>query len=271
MAKAVTDREGSAEAVAAAAETHVARVNEAFTKRFGDFATKKEKAEKGLPDMGFALVLVARALRASIGALVEASTAHDRELADDDAPREARDAAAAELVRLMVGIRAAVEVVFGKRGLKALGIDGRTPTDAKAILEHTRSFLRHLEDPAMEMPPLIQQGVHVEPQVWAGKLRAPLGKLEAARKVVAREEREAQATGDAKAKAILAFDDMFAAGAGFISASLGLVGEWELAAKTRPSLRRAGAIETSVDEEEVGELGGAPEEREAGGAPAIDE
>lgn len=250
MAKQVTDRESSAESVAAAADTHTDKIRKAFEDRFGKHLHAKEK----MPDIGLVLLLVSRALRATSATLVEASRAHDAELADDAAPREARDGAAAELVSLTVGIRSTVDTVYGQAGLKALGLDGRTPTDSKAILEHGRNLVERLGDPKLVWPKALQSGVKLTPSVWVSELEGPVKRLAEARKDVAREEREAQATGVVKAKAMSANDGMFSEGAGFISATLALVGEHELAEKTRPSTRRAG---TTAAVEEMG--GGAVE------------
>jgi hypothetical protein len=112
MAKQVTDRESSAESVAAAADTHVDTIRRAFEDQFG----KHLRAGEKMPDIGLALLLVSRAVRATSQALVEASRAHDAELADDAAPREARDGAAADLVSRTVGIRSAVDTVYGQAG-----------------------------------------------------------------------------------------------------------------------------------------------------------
>lgn len=77
-------------------------------------------------------------------------------------------------------------------------------------------------------------------------------RLAEARSDVARAEREAQATGVSRAKAMSAHDSVFTSGAGFISTTLSLVGEHDLAEKkTRPSTRRAGTTST------VEEAGGA--------------
>ena len=78
-------------------------------------------------------------------------------------------------------------------------------------------------------------------------------RLTEARKDVAREAREAQATGVVKAKAMSAHDAMFSVGASFISAALSLVGEHELAERTRPSSRRPG---TTAAAEEASEGAG---------------
>ena len=246
MAKQVTDRESSAESVAAATDTHIDKVRQAFEERFGKHLRGKEK----MPDLGLALLLVGRALRATSEALVEASRTHDAELADDAAPRKARDSAAAELVSLTVGIRSTVDTVYGQAGLKALGIDGRTPTDSKAILEHSRNLIQRLEDPKLAWPKALQSGVKLDPKVWVGELSGPVKRLTEARKDVAREAREAQATGVVKAKAMSAHDAMFSVGASFISAALSLVGEHELAERTRPSSRRPGT--TAAEEASEG-------------------
>ena len=249
MAKQVTDRESSTESVAAAADAHTDTIRQAFEEQFGKHLHGKEK----MPDMGLALALVGRALRATSEALVEASRLHDAEISDDAAPREARDSAAAELVSRTVGIRSTVDTVYGQAGLKALGLDGRTPTDSKAILEHARNLIKQLSDPKLIWPKALQSGVKLSPHVWIGELEGPVKRLAEARKDVAREERELQATGVAKAKAMSAQDAMFSGGAGFISATLALVGERDLAEKTRPSSRRAG---TTAAIEEAGAAAG---------------
>ena len=78
MAKQVTDRESSTESVAAAADTHTDTIRQAFEDQFGKHIRGKEK----MPDMGLALALVARALRATSKSLVEASRIHDAELGE---------------------------------------------------------------------------------------------------------------------------------------------------------------------------------------------
>lgn len=242
MAKEVMMREAAAEAVAAAAEANAGRVAEAFAERFKAYLPKKQAA----PDMGTALLAVAAALRGAAADLVSKSEAHDAELADDAAPRDARDSANAELIQALVPIRAATETVYGRAGLKALGIEGRTPTDPKAVQEHARKLVKQLEDPKVKLPKP-QEGVSVNKAVWLAKLKKPLGVLAQARKDVAREEREAQITGNAKTKAMDAFDDVFGVAASFTSTMLELIGEDDLAARVKPSPRRRG-VTAEVEE-----------------------
>src|SRR5262245_2157906 len=121
MAKQVTDRQGAVNMVASAAETHADRIQEKFQELFSDVLDKKEK----MPDMRLVSLLCARKLRRVNVALVSASDAHDRELADDAGPREARDAAAATLTKEVVEIRGALEIAFGAGILTELGLDGK--------------------------------------------------------------------------------------------------------------------------------------------------
>ena len=64
-----------------------------------------------------------------------------------------------------------------------------------AILEHARNLIQRLEDPKLVWPRALQSGVKLDPEVWVGELSGPMKRLTEARKDVAREEREAQATG----------------------------------------------------------------------------
>lgn len=235
MAREVTGREASAEAVASAAETHAAEVAKAFVAKFKQHVPKKEE----VPDVGVLLRTLAKALRTQSADLLEKSAQHDAELADDAAPREARDTATTELVQAMVTIRSACEVAYGRVGLKALGIDGRTPTDAKAIQEHAGKFVAQLKSPKVKLPPP-QEGMSIDHAVWIAKVEKWLPVLAQARKDVAREEREADATINAKNKSMEAFDELFGVVAAFTSSMLDLIGEDDLAARVKPAARRRG-------------------------------
>lgn len=236
MAKQVTDREGATETVCSAAETHASRVQTGFAAQFSPFLQKGEK----LPDLALALTLIARAQRAATADLVEKSDALDKELGDDAEPRELRDASTASLISTSVAIRAAVETVFGAPGLKLLGLDARTPTDPKQIFAHARKLQKQLASPKLKLPKSLQPAIKVSPKQWVKDLDKPLLTLTKALKDVAREEREAQAATDAKAKSLVDNDGLFTRGAGFISAALELTGDHDLAQRVRPSARRPG-------------------------------
>lgn len=250
MAKQVTDRQGSTETVASAAETHAARAGEAFAASFADCLEGKEK----MPDVPLLLTLVARKMRRLNAALVSASDAHDAELADDAAPREARDEAAARLTAEVVDIRGVVESAYGPAMLRSLGLDGKTEVEPKAILAKSRKLASALSDPKRKWPKPRRKGLKVDPSEWAGDLETYNAKLEQALKDVMRETREAQAALDTKDRAMDANDDAFQRIARFVSALFFLVGDDTLATKVRPSARRPGTLL----QEDAGEDG--PEE-----------
>lgn len=238
MAKQVTDRQGSTETVASAAETHAARIAEAFTASFADCLEGKEK----MPDVALLLALVSRKLRRTNAALVKASDAYDAELADDAAPREARDEAAAALTAEVVDIRAVIEAAHGPAMLRSLGLDGKTEVEPKAILSKSTKLASALADPKRKWPKPRRKGVKVEPKEWAVDLETYNARLDQALKDVMRETREAQAALDTKNRAMDANDDAFQRIARFVSALFFLVGDDTLATKVRPSARRPGTL-----------------------------
>jgi hypothetical protein len=238
MAKQVTDRQGATETVGSAAETHAERIAKAFEEMFGDCLEAKEK----MPDIALALKLVARKLRRTNKALVDASNAYDKELSDDAGPREARDEAAASLTAEVVGIRGTIESVFGAAILESLGIDGKTEVEPKAILAKAKRLVSELKEPGRKWPKPARKGVKLNPGEWVGDLEAWITTLEKALKDVARETREAQAASDAKERAMEANDDGFTRIARFVSGLFFLVRDDKLAKKVRPSARRPGTV-----------------------------
>lgn len=236
MGKQITDRQGAAEMVASAAETHAARIADGFQAIFADAAQGKEK----VPDMALVTTLLARKLRRDNLALVKASDAYDRELADDAEPREARDESAAALTAEIVDIRAVLESAYGPAILTKLEIDGRTDIEPKAILSKAKKLVTALEDPSFKWPKPTRKGLKITPTEWSADLKAPISRLEKALKDVARETREAQAAQDLRDRALATNDDTFSRVARFLSAAFHLIGDDALAKKVRPSSRRPG-------------------------------
>lgn len=263
VGKQVTDRQGAAELVASAAETHAARIADGFQATFADCLSGKEK----MPDIALLVALFARKLRRTNAELVAASDALDKELADDAAPRAARDEAAAALTAEVVDIRAVVESTFGMATLKSLGLDGKTEVEPKAILAQARKLSAALSEPARKWPKPLRKGVKVDPSAWGADLDAWIPKLEKALKDVARETREAQAAQDKRDRALSANDDVFTRVARALSAAFIVAGDDTLAAKVRPSARRPGTVS---DEKEEGSADDNPTEASTPNPPKDD-
>jgi hypothetical protein len=238
MAKQVTDRQGATNFVASSAETHADELQEKFNANFAPFLEPMEK----LPDVGLVVRLIARRLRATTAILVDKSDAYDKELADDAAPREARDEAAATLTSEIVEIRSLLEAAYGPSILREIGIDGKTDVEPKAILAKAKRLVDELKNPSRKWPKPRRKGVKIEPTSWIDDLMAPIQALEKALHDVAREAREAQAASNAKNIALDHNDDVFARSATGLSALLRLVHEDALAARVRPSGRRPGTV-----------------------------
>ncbi|MEZ4313929.1 MAG: hypothetical protein R3F14_38395 [Polyangiaceae bacterium] len=234
--KQVVDRQKSAQAVVAAAQTHAARVGEAVAKAL---PTGKKGEEKAATEK--LIGLAAAGLAEAAAAMVAADEAHLSELSDDNGPREARDAAAAALAEEIVSLREWVTGLYGSKAGRALGFSDQTPRDATALARFAGEISAALRNATLPAPR--RKGVK-----WAAAeaadtldgLRAP---LESALAKVALEAREAQATLADKAAAIDRYDDVFRRVAMFLVGVFTLAGETALADRVRPSSRRPGQTE----------------------------
>jgi hypothetical protein len=236
MAKHLTDRQGATELVVRAAETHADRVGKVFEAEFSRYVLGKER----MPDIGLALKLVARAMRDRRKTLADA---HDR---DVESSRGAEDDPAARLSAEVAFIRATVEGVYGAAGLKALGLDQKPEIEPMALLSQARALSERLGSPDVELPAPLRRGFRVDTVELKDDLEELIDALDlplqrgASGVPSVPGAPSAQATREAKARALAANDDLFGRGAEFISAAFRLVGDEALAGKVRPSAHRPG-------------------------------
>lgn len=236
--KLVTDRQKSARAVVAAASTHGAIMGEALKGLLSPHLQGNEQ----VPDVGLLCLLVGRLLLSQNEKLVAADAAHEAELSDDAAPREARDKAAVLVRQVLVDLRATVAAVHGSAGLKQLGLTGATPVDPSVLAVEGAAALKSLEDATISLP-APRRGTSLDRQAFADDLREHLAPLQSALASVAREAREAETTGAAKQAAMAANDQAFSLGAAWLTATFSLAGKEDLAARVRPSVRHPGQTE----------------------------
>jgi hypothetical protein len=235
--KATLDRQKSARYVGAAAATHAGEVGAALGAVLAPYLRKGEK----LPDLTLLTLLVGRSIEGANAALVEADAAHERELSDDAAPREARDEAAAAIRETAVDLRAAVDAAHGPAGLRAIGLDGAVPVDPEALGRLAEDVASRLEDAHVKLPKA-RRGLSIDRAAFAEDLRATLPALRKALGDVAREAREAEQTMSKKRAALAANDAAFTAGADLLSALFWAAGQTELGDRVRPSRRRPGQV-----------------------------
>jgi len=252
--KQVTDREKSARAVAAAAETHASQIAAGFDRALSVHVRPGET----LPDTGLLARLIGRKIAADNAALVAADRAHEQELSDDDGPREDRDAAAAKVRSVLVDLRGAVESSYGSRGLTLLGLGDAIAVDPSVLATAGVSAQKALNDAKIELPKPKRAGMMVNRAAFALDLTAELPALQKALAKVATEDREKEGTQRVKNEAMAKNDASFTQGADYLAASCQVAGMSDIAAKVRPSGRRPGRVESEDD-------AGAPAAEPAGG------
>jgi hypothetical protein len=246
--KKVLDREKSSRAVIAAAESHAGEIAEGISREFAPYLKKGET----MPDIELLAALAARRLKQEIEALVSADRAHEAELSDDTAPREARDEAADKVRVILVDLRDAISTAYGTAGLKVLGLVGAVPFDPSAIKSLAEAVHTALSAGGAALPKARQKSVKVDLKGFAADLAIELPALTKALENVAREEREAKTTLGAKSAAMASHDRAFSRTAGLVSA-LAMSGELEnIATTVRPSARRSGRTAAEEEEQESG-------------------
>ena len=241
--KQVTDREKSARAVAAAAETHAAQIAQGFARELSPYL----KPGEAMPDLTLLASLIGRKLLADNAALSTADHVHERELADDDGPREDRDEAVANVRGVLLDLRAAVEAVYGARGLTLLGLGAAVPTDPSVVATTAGNIHSALLDQKIKLPKPKRVGMKLDRADFAEELAAELPGLTKALAKVAKEDREKEATQRAKNEAMARNDATFMSGATFLAASCQLAGLADIAAKVRPSGRKPGQTASQDD------------------------
>jgi hypothetical protein len=239
--KQVSDRAKASRALAQTIETNAAAIAEGVKAALG---TKGAKA----PDVGPLLAALASLVTVRSDALAAADQAHELEMADDQAPREARDAATEKGRETLVDLRAALAGAYGNASLPKVGLTGPAPQDPQALLAYGRKVNESLAQVKLGAPK--RKGVQVDLKVFGKELDTQLAALESALKAVARETREGQATQAAKAKALDENDKAFLRAGTVVEALARLAGLDEVADRARPSARSPGLRENDEPEPE---------------------
>ena len=245
--KQVTDRQKSARAVVAAAETHAADIATGVKRELSPHLHKGET----FPDVALLVRLISRRLHADVTALVDADQAHEKELSDDAAPREDRDTAASKIRSILVDVRAAVDATYGAKGLTLLGLDQAVPVDPSVLATTADAISKALRDASIKLAKPKRAGMKIDRAAFADEIDAELPALKKALANVAKEEREREVTQRAKNAAMEKNDATFSRGAGWLAASCMVAGLDDIGSKVRPSGRRPGRT-ASTDEEEDG-------------------
>jgi len=231
--KQVTDRQKSADSVIAGGETHA----EAIQQALAELVKPPLKKGEGPPDVGHVVRFSCGLLRAAKDRMVKADEAHEAELSDDPPVRAARESAQAALRLDLVNLREMIIGVYGQPTAAKLFV-GSTPEDPVVLSRFAGEVADNFKK--IKLPAPRVKGAKLDADDAIASLTDKRAQLDATLEGVQREVREAQKTLGAKNAAIAAYDRTFTGVATTISGLLLLVGETELAAKLRPSTRRAG-------------------------------
>lgn len=244
--KQVTDRQKSATSVVAAGETHADLVAVNLQTLLSPYLRDGEV----VPDFRVLTRLISRALADANSAMVLADEAHHTELADDAAPRGARDQVAAALYNELTELREWLTGVFGAGVDRRFGFSDLTPRDPVPLERFAGEVTTALATQPLPAPR--RTGVTWSPSESIHTLEALRAELRGHLKDVAREVREAHATLIAKNTAMATYDERFICVATALNGLFRLAGHTDLAARVRPSTRRAGQTESDTEAEDGG-------------------
>jgi hypothetical protein len=240
VSKMVSDRIAVSRTVVSSLQVHGAEVGEALEKHLFPQGPP--------PHLTVAMVIEAlgRVLEHSSRDLATADLAHAAELADDEAPRAARDQAIADVRARIISIRGTLSSVFGNSILSAYGLEGETPDDPELLAHRAASIAKLLaERPIVEQSK--QAGVTVNAAALAHSLQEPMKSLTLALGDVRREEREAQLTLKARNGATADWNADYQGVADTATGIFELVRRSDLAELVRPTARRRAGMTEQGD------------------------
>lgn len=246
VSKVVSDRVAISRTLTSAIEVHGAEVATALEK-----ALFPNGAPANCDVRVFLAALKAHAQRAADDVSGK-DQAHAVELADDAAPRQARETARTALREGIIGIRSTLEGVYGASILSVYGLAGETPTDSDELLHMaatTEELLR--SRPLTEKP--LRIGITVDAKAIADDLQGRIAELRTALGDVRREEREAQVTREARNAALIAWNSSYQGAATVTTGLFELAGNSALAERVRPTARRRAGLPEEADNEGNGE------------------
>ncbi len=236
----VSDRIAIARTVLSSLSVHGAEVSDDLEKiLFPDGAPAHLTVAMVLTALGATIERATSALR-------EADLANAAELADDDAPRAARDQGVSDLRARIISIRGTLSSVFGNAIVGVYGLAAETPEDADLLVHRATSIASLLAS-----RPLVEKakhdGVTVDAALLGKSLEKPIAHLTAALADVRREEREAQLTLKARNAAAVVWNTRYQGVADAVTGVFEIVGQADLADRVRPTARRRAGIAETAD------------------------
>lgn len=198
---------------------------------------------EGLPEKDVKRIIDALCdtLERTTDALGVAEDRHVAELADDVAPKKQRDAYAAKLIALYVGVRSRVENALGAEGLGRYGLESPASRTPRALVSQVESAIKLLRKDVSDLDDGI--GPAVSTTKVAAALAEAVGPLAEVLATLRVEERENEATMTARDRAIVEWTEVYQGVASTLSGLYLLAGRADLAERIRPTVRRAQGLD----------------------------
>ncbi len=165
------------------------------------------------------------------------------------AARQARSDRAAELSRLIIGLRQACSALFLDLPVQQLGFDQRTAQDPVPLLIQATRIVERLRDGSANEVERLFDGDNFDPTRYADQVEQKAAQLREALDEVADAGRHAEKTMLEKRTITEEYDNLFLHGARTFESYCRLVGKTELASRVRPSEDRSGRTEIEPDED----------------------
>lgn len=237
VSRMVADRVTISRTVTSAVELHGPEVAPALEKALFPAGAPQNLTIAGM------LTALGALLDSTTTRVLEADQAHAAELADDPAPRAARNDHVAEIRDFLSTLRSNLGRNYGETVPAAYGLGSVLPEDPAALLLLAGNVEKQLrERPLTEAPK--KQSLKVDPIAAADDLKASAKELKSALDDVERERREAQLTLGAKNDAISEWGTNYSGVADAVAALFALARRPDLADRVRPTARRrAGLLE----------------------------
>lgn len=195
-----------------------------------------------------AFILACSAMLDHAGMLLEG--AEDRltkELADDVSARGERDAAAADLLGVIIEIRGLLELYGGHQPSATYGLSGTTPRGPKELLGWARNVAQLLR--ATDRPIHVTGIGGTTTAVLAARLDAPMARLQAANLAMQDEDREAEQALLERDRALARWEATYQGAAGALEGLMRLAGRRDMADRLRPTQRKLLGQEVQPPEE----------------------
>lgn len=178
--------------------------------------------------------------------LRDADLAHAAELADDEAPRAARDAAVAALRGTLTALRGNMINIYGSAVAVAYGVPSPIPESDDLLIRAATTVEQKLRERALTEASK-NAGFAVDRAAVADVLKGLLAEVGAAAADVEREKREAQLTLKAKSAALSQWSTIYQGVADATAGLYALAGLSELSDLVRPTARRRAGLTEEED------------------------